>query len=585
MSFLPGRSCAMVCALVVAVVVGFSAGSAWADNPSSQGPLGGLEPAERHFDRFDVADKTVYFHQRTLDGAIVERDYINYQFDAASGALLSRRAHWRDDLPEHLPQAVVSQAEAEALAGGEVQWARLYVISPESAVLPIRPVPQDPCWVVRSAEGEAIKITVIDAVTGDLLGYGVPPPYTAFSFTGPWECPGSGSWYSWSQNAQSWFNTMGYSTEGFVGPTLEQIKGHVKSDETAMFFEIAHGGYSSFNYACEDGSWMSLPSFKVGVWIGSFAKMPFAFIASCEGLCQTGSGTFSGSFRKDSFENTATVGYCGMSETWCSDCWGWSLDWQNSLFSYMNQGWTVKDAFDQANADYPTCWTNDCMRFAGDEAFAVVPVVTRDPEPPAVAVVSPNGGETLDYGTQYEIRWVAQDNARVTSVTLLLSTDGGVSFPDTIAAGEANDSSFLWSVPDLSSHTARVRVVALDGVPNEGADVSDGDFTLWGTTAGVAVTPYVGVPDDVVLEVTGANPARSGWRLMYGVPGGSHVRLGVYDVGGRLVERIVDARREGGYYRADWNPDYSNAPVGPGVYFLRLDCEAGTATAKAVVAR
>jgi hypothetical protein len=377
---------------------------------------------------------------------------------------------------------------------------------------------------------------------------------------------------------------MGYGTEGVISPTLEKIRSHIKSDSTVMFYEIAHGGSTSFNFACVGGAWQGLPSFKIGVWIGAYAPMPFAFIASCDGMCELSDGNFSYEFRKGSVENTVTVGYCGMSSTECGTCWSWSLDWQDALFNYMSQGWTIKAAFDQANADYPTCATNACMRFAGDESFGVVPVVVRDPEPPRVTVISPNGGETLEYGTQYEIRWGAKDNARVASLTLLLSTDGGVSFPDTIAAGEANDSSYNWIIPDVTTGTARVRVVAIDGVGHEGMDASDADFMLVGSAAGV-IADRAGAPEGVVLEVASNNPTRSGWRLIYGLPAPSSIRLGVYDVSGRLVKRLVDARRESGYHHIDWDPAASDAPVGPGVYFLRLDSDAGCATAKAVVAR
>jgi hypothetical protein len=589
---LPGRQWFLVLALTGSLAVALAAtlvAPAFAGGGLSANPLLTLEPPDRHFERYDVGDKTVYFHERMLGDATVEGDFVNYQFDRASGSLLSRKTHWRDDLPADVPQAVITQEEAEAIvagaAGGVVESSRLYLISPESAVLPIRPAPQNPCWVVRTTDGERPTTTVVDAVTGEVLGRGVPPPYGGFSFTGPWECPGSGDWRAWSQNAEAWFVDMGYDTDGVISPTLAKIRSHVKNDSTVMFYEIAHGGSTSFNFACVDDVWQSLAAFKIGVWIGAYAKMPFAFIASCDGMCDLGSSTFSYEFRKDgSVENTTTVGYCGMSSAACGACWSWSIEWQNALFNYMSEGWAVKAAFDQANADYPTCATNACMRFAGDETFAVVPVVLRDPEPPEVTVISPNGGETLEYGTQYEIRWSATDNARVTSVTLLLSTDGGASFPDTIATGEANDSSYTWTVPDVTSGTVRVRVVALDGVPNEGMDASDADFTLVGSAAGV-IADRAGAPDGVVLEVAGENPASSGWRLIYGLPAASSVRLGVYDVSGRLIERLVDARRESGYHHIDWNPGASDAPVGPGVYFLRLDCDAGSATAKAVVAR
>ncbi|MFZ1946931.1 MAG: hypothetical protein WAW06_05245 [bacterium] len=590
MRFLSGSRYALL--LIPALASLFVPGIAWAGSAPAASALLDLEPADRHFERYEIGERLVYFHERVVGGALVEGDFINYQFDALTGELVSSKTHWREDVPEMLPPARVNREEAEAKAlatvGGQpaqVTSSRLMIISPESAVFPIRPAPQNPCWVVWTAEGEGVAIFVIDAVTGEILGRGVPPPYTGLAFTGPWECPGSGDWRAWSQNAEAWFEAMGYDTEGLVGPTLEQIRSHVKSDHTAVFHEIAHGGSESFNFACIDGAWQSLAAFKVGVWIGAYAKMPFTFLGSCDGMCVLDQGRFSYEFRKGSSEKTVTVGYCGMSTGACETCWYWSWDWQDAMYNYMSLGWTVKAAFDQANADYPTCWTNACMRFAGDETFAVVPVVARDPEPPAVTVISPDGGETLEYGTQYEIRWAAADNARVTSVVLLLSTDGGATYPDTIAAGEANDSSYLWTVPDLTTQTARIRVVALDGVPNEGADVSDADFTLWGTAAGVGGARYSGLPDGVVLEVAGANPARSGWRLIYGLPAGSDVRLAVYDVGGRLVRRLAEGRRGGGYYQVDWDPAASDAPVGPGVYFLRLDCDAGAATAKAVVAR
>jgi hypothetical protein len=46
----------------------------------------------------------------------------------------------------------------------------------------------------------------------------------------------------------------------------------------------------------------------------------------------------------------------------------------------MNDGLTVKAAYEGAMADYPQCWPNEgpCMRFAGDEEFTVVPVVKRE---------------------------------------------------------------------------------------------------------------------------------------------------------------------------------------------------------------
>jgi hypothetical protein len=238
---------------------------------------------------------------------------------------------------------------------------------------------------VESVENDIVTVKVIDAVEGTMLGYGIPPPsYTGFSLTGPiYFYPCSSSWYSWAKNASDWFNTMGYSTELVVWPTEAKVQGHIQSNRTAMFYELAHGGSTSFTSGCSGGqSGESTTASEIETWIADYCKMPFAFIGSCGGMCSTGNNTLSYEFRKGSTEETTTVGYCGMAGANCSTyCWyaGYTIPWQTTLFSYMNDGNTVKEAFDEANADYPGCSNYNCMRFAGDEDFAVVPVIKRVP--------------------------------------------------------------------------------------------------------------------------------------------------------------------------------------------------------------
>ncbi len=344
----------------------------------------------RLFEVVEIADKMiVYFHQRMIGDAIVEKDFIVYQFDKYTGDLLERKSHWREGLPDSLPPIMVSSAQSQLMVEGEVQSATLYIISPESDVFPIEPHPENPCWIVYSVEQGNLVITIIDAVSGRFLGNGIPPPYTAFSLTGPqYFYPCDGAWTAWSHNAESWFNTMGYTTEHVVWPTEQKVQGHVQSTETALFYELAHGGSTVFSSGCVGGQDAeSTTAAEVISWIMGYERMPFAFIGSCDGMCNTGTGSFSNAFRKGLSENTTTVGYCGMSTTACATCWVYSLNWQDAMFYYMNLGYTVKDAFDQANADYPACAAPSCMRFVGDVDFAIVPVVERVPGP---CLIAPN---------------------------------------------------------------------------------------------------------------------------------------------------------------------------------------------------
>jgi hypothetical protein len=341
------------------------------------------ESGDRIFQEVRIGDKTVYYHQRMIGDAIVEKDFVVYQFDGNSGKLMAKRTNWRDDLPNHLPRIGVSRDEAESLARGEIQFSKLYYISPESDVFPISPAPANPCWAVMSIESGNAQLTVIDGVTGELLGYGIPPPYTAFSMSGPiYFEPCDWSWDSWYQNAEYWFNTMGYSTETSVWPNHSKIQSHIQSTETAVLYEIAHSGSLSTRFAsgCIGGEFREYTyASDIEGWIAGYPKVPFAFLASCYSMCDVSEGNLSHAFRKGSARATATIGYCDMSLEFCGLCWDYSLDWQDTLFYYMSQGWTIKQAYDYASATYPTCYHNGCIRFAGDQTLSVVPKVSREP--------------------------------------------------------------------------------------------------------------------------------------------------------------------------------------------------------------
>lgn len=145
------------------------------DNGTVDSLLGKYETGDKVFKRYEIGRKIVYFHQRMIGDAIVEGDFIRYQFDRDTEELLDKGVHWRDDLPENLPE-LISKEAAEAKVDGIIQSSRLYFISPESAIYPIKPTPENPCWVIRTIADGNMTVKIVDAVTGELLGHGVPPP-------------------------------------------------------------------------------------------------------------------------------------------------------------------------------------------------------------------------------------------------------------------------------------------------------------------------------------------------------------------------------------------------------------------------
>ncbi|HSP05745.1 MAG TPA: putative Ig domain-containing protein, partial [Acidobacteriota bacterium] len=106
-------------------------------------------------------------------------------------------------------------------------------------------------------------------------------------------------------------------------------------------------------------------------------------------------------------------------------------------------------------------------------------------------VTSPNTGVTWNGGTSQSVTWNVAGTSgppvSTASVNILLSTDGGNSFPITLLASTPNDGSENITVPVLSTTTARVKVEAVDNIY---FDISDTNFTI--STAGcgtITVSP------------------------------------------------------------------------------------------------
>jgi hypothetical protein len=88
---------------------------------------------------------------------------------------MERTKKWRDDLPEEVAPAITKE-QAQSIVKGEVTSNQLYIISPQSNIFPIKPTPENPCWIVRSTDNGKQIVTVIDSMTGKKLGDGIPPP-------------------------------------------------------------------------------------------------------------------------------------------------------------------------------------------------------------------------------------------------------------------------------------------------------------------------------------------------------------------------------------------------------------------------
>ena len=205
-----------------------------------------------------------------------------------------------------------------------------------------------------------------------------------------------------------------------------------------------------------------------------------------------------------------------------------------------------------------------------------------DTRPPIVMDVSPNGGEEFATGENVTITWTADDNAGVTSVDILLSVDGGMTYDETIVEGSANSGTYLWPASEGASDECRIRVIARDGAGLAGFDDSDGDFSKGTSTDGP------GSPDirDYYLSQNVPNPFNPITTIRFGLPSASPVSLRIYDSAGRLVRVLVEDHRGAGHYEASWDgQDGNGRTVASGVYFYRLTTGAFVEDRKMVLLR
>ncbi|MCK4349191.1 MAG: hypothetical protein KAW47_11310, partial [Thermoplasmatales archaeon] len=238
------------------------------------------------------------------------------------------------------------------------------------------------CWEVRHTDGA----TILYDFNGTEIGHGVPAPSVkGFSLSGydrNWADP----WIDFRKNANSWFREWCNSTVSISLPTPNEISNYVSNPQYKFFYELAHGASTYFQ---ADSSGSCYNSSDVEQDMADREKMTFAFIGSCHGMTDTSSGTFSYEFRKGSITDTVTIGYDRMDE-----CAGWShaLQWQNYMFSQMDEGYTIKKSFDLACAEFPSLI--GYVVFVGDQNLTVV---NNPPEKPSSPIGETDGKAGVEY--------------------------------------------------------------------------------------------------------------------------------------------------------------------------------------------
>ncbi|CUS97619.1 T9SS type A sorting domain-containing protein, partial [Candidatus Kryptobacter tengchongensis] len=134
------------------------------------------------------------------------------------------------------------------------------------------------------------------------------------------------------------------------------------------------------------------------------------------------------------------------------------------------------------------------------------------------------------------------------------------------------------------------------GLPNDWvhAIAIDGQGNKWiGTSGGLAVYREGGVildvyekdeeitPREFALYQNYPNPFNPSTFIIFDLPREAKVKLGVYDVMGRLVKVLIDEQMQAGRYRVELRGD----GLASGVYFYRLEAGGFVSVKKMVLVK
>jgi hypothetical protein len=179
----------------------------------------------------------------------------------------------------------------------------------------------------------------------------------------------------------------------------------------------------------------------------------------------------------------------------------------------------------------------------------------------------PNGGEALTAGATVTLRWDAPSSWHATRAEIDVSMDGGTHWEPLVV--NATGASLAWVVPGVNTVGGRVRVRLFDADGLLGIDEGDGTFAIVdpvsdagpGPDAVVAMALWGGVP----------NPFWGSTRIRYALPAARHVRLEVFDLGGRRCRVLAQGELAAGRHEVAWDGrDDAGRKLSAGVYVIRL---------------
>ncbi len=189
----------------------------------------------------------------------------------------------------------------------------------------------------------------------------------------------------------------------------------------------------------------------------------------------------------------------------------------------------------------------------------------------AVRLLRPNGGETFHVDSSEAIQWQKFYPPRCDSLSLFYSIDNGNNYTMITHGLSGNDTSYLWTVPNVNSDSCKIKIIAYG--PGWQYDESDGIFSI--TSTGMSEIATHSLAMTLSLKVF-PSPVKSMSVIQYSLPVKGKVSIQLFDISGKLIKTLVNQEKNAGNYSLIWNgTDENNQKVSAGVYFCILKTDKG----------
>jgi hypothetical protein len=304
-----------------------------------------------------IGNRRVIYWEHEIDNIFVKNDSMLLHLDLEFSGVLEYKKNW-------------DNIETTSLSFDEIEFEEDYlwkrkVVFPDEDDCGLFNIFYDEheyplfCWEVRYTDGS----TIFYDLNKTSIGYSVTAPSASgFVVQGY----GDSKWRYWRENAQEWYKKWYGSVMCLSNPCIDQISYYMKNESinTESFYVIAHSGGLPTRFLIKNNTYYTASQLKNDM--KNKSPMKLAFLCCCSAMDDTGPGTLSYEFRKGEMNNTVTIGYIEMGS--CPD-WIQTLDWQDFLFEKIDEGFTIKNAFDRACAQYPKI--SDYVKFVGDASLKI----------------------------------------------------------------------------------------------------------------------------------------------------------------------------------------------------------------------